>query len=116
MNLPYWFTPGFYGAMLGAVAVTAVGFLWGGWVTSFKAETMASVRAMSEIEAVLLPLCVAQSNADPQHSAKLAQLEDAASAERVDLLMKTGWATVPGTNEPNRILANACISKVSARF
>ena len=48
--------------------------------------------------------------------ATLAELKDASSYKRAEMLMKAGWATIPGTNEPNRYVANACMDKLAAQF
>ena len=40
MTTPEWLKPGLVGAGVGAVALAAVGFGWGGWVTGGAAESM----------------------------------------------------------------------------
>jgi len=116
MNIPEWLKPGLYGAAAGAVALAIVGFSWGGWMTSGTAEKMASNQARLEIVAALVPICIEQSKQDPQVMETLAQLKDASSYQRSDMLMKAGWATMPGSSDPNRQVASACMEKLAAQF
>lgn len=116
MNIPEWLRPGLYGAAAGAIALAIVGFSWGGWVTSGTAQKMASEHARFEVVAALVPICLQQSKQDPQAVATLAEIKDASSYKRAEMLMKAGWATIPGTNEPNRYVANACMDKLAAQF
>ena len=41
MTFPEWTKPGIYGALVGAVAVSILGFSWGGWTTAGGAKEMA---------------------------------------------------------------------------
>ncbi len=116
MNKPDWLKPGLLGAAAGAVALAVVGFSWGGWVTGGTAEKMASEQAKIQVVAALVPICVEQSSNDPLVTATLAQMKDASSYKRSDMLMKAGWATMPGSNDPNRSLATACMDKLAAQF
>ena len=116
MKTPEWLKPGLYGAGVGAMALTIVGFAWGGWVTGGTADKMASDLARLEVVAALVPICVEQSNQDPKVVETMAQLKVASSYQRSNLLMETGWATMPGANEPNRSLASACEDKLEAQF
>jgi hypothetical protein len=103
MNIPEWFKPGIKGAAVGAVALAIVGFTWGGWVTGGTAKEMAADQAKLEVVAALVPIC-------------LSQLREASSYQRSDMLMKAGWATMPGSSEPNRNVAKECIKVLSAQF
>ena len=108
-----WLKPGICGAAMGAVALAVVGFSWGGWVTGSKARSMASDQAHLEVVAALLPICIEQSKRDPKMSATLAEMKDVGPYQRSELLMKAGWATMPGSDDPNRAVANACAEKLS---
>lgn len=116
MNTPKWFKPGLYGAAVGAVALAVVGFSAGGWMTASKASEMASNRAHLEVVAALVPICLEQSKHDPDVTETLAQLKSADSYRRGDMLMKAGWATMPGSDGPNSYVARACAAKLSAQF
>lgn len=88
-----------------------VGFAWGGWVTGGTALQMSRQRADTAVTAALVPLCVAQSKADRGAIKKLAELRAITSSyEQQEFVTKTGWATVPGGESPNRDLAEACAS------
>ena len=114
MAAPAWLKPGLVGAGAGAVALTIAGFSWGGWVTGGTAEAMASDRARLEVVGALVPFCVALSQADPQQTRITAELAEAASYKRADILMKAGWATMPGAEEGDRDLAKACAVTLAA--
>jgi dienelactone hydrolase len=116
MNTPEWLKPGLQGAAVGAVALAIVGFSWGGWVTGGTAKQMASDQARLEVVAALVPICLEQSSQDPQVVATLARLKDTSSYQRSDLLMKAGWATMPGSSDPNREVARACTKQLAAQF
>ena len=116
MNIPEWLKPALYGAAAGAVALAIVGFSWGGWVTGGTAKQMAANQARSEVVAALVPICVQQSKQDPQVVDTLAQLRDAGSWQRSDMLMKAGWATMPGSSDPNREVARACMETLTAQL
>ena len=116
MNMPEWLKPGIYGAAVGAASLAIVGFSWGGWVTGNTAETLASNQARLEVIAALVPICVEQSNRDPQVVATLAELKGTSSYKRPDMLMEAGWATMPGSSDPNRDVARACTKVLAAEF
>ena len=116
MNIPEWLKPALYGAAAGAVALAIVGFSWGGWVTGGTAKQMASDQARLEVVAALVPICMEQSSQDPKVVETLAQLKDTSSYQRSNMLMNAGWATMPGSSDPNRDVARACMDKLAAQF
>ncbi len=116
MKIPQWLKPGLYGAGVGAIALAILGFSWGGWVTGGTAQKMASDQAKAEVVAALVPVCIQQSKQDPLLVATLAELKGAASYQRRDMLMKTGWATMPGSADPDRGVASACVQALAADF
>ncbi len=116
MNIPDWTKPGLYGAAIGAVALAIVGFSWGGWATGGTAQKMANDQSRLAVVAALVPICVEQSKNDPQNTAMLAKLKEASSYQRRDMLMKAGWATMPGSEDPDRNVAGACMDALAAQF
>ncbi len=116
MNIPEWLKPALYGAAAGAVALAIVGFSWGGWVTGGTAKQMASDQARLEVVAALVPICMEQSSQDPKVVETLVQLKDTSSYQRSNMLMKVGWATMPGSSDPNRDVARACMDNLAAQF
>lgn len=116
MNIPTGLKPGLQGAAVGAIALAIVGFSWGGWVTEGTAKKMAADQAEREVVAALVPVCVQQSSQDPNVVDILATLKDASSYKRSEMLMKAGWATMPGSSDPSHLLAKACMEKLAADF
>lgn len=116
MNTPDWLKPALYGAIVGAIALAIVGFSWGGWVTGGSADRMAAEKARHEVVAALVPICIEQSNQDPQAAETLARLKETNRYQRDELLMKAGWATMPGSNDPNRAVAGACMEQLALQF
>jgi hypothetical protein len=112
MKIPEWLKPGLYGATCGAIALAVVGFTWGGWVTGATARQMAAEQSKTDVVAALSLICVDQSKRDPQMTEKIAMLKAASSWSRGDLVLKNGWATMPGTAEGNRQVADACAIRV----
>ncbi|WP_373635693.1 hypothetical protein [Yoonia sp. SS1-5] len=110
MTFPEWTKPGIYGALGGAIAVSILGFSWGGWTTSGSAQTMAQDLAAEEVTLAMVPVCLNMSAADPERTEKLATLQDLSSFGRRNAMMETGWATRPGTDTPDRGLAAACLA------
>ena len=109
MQTPTWLKPALIGAVAGGIATALVGFNYAGWVSGRSAERMASQQSTAAVTAALLPVCVSQSKADPEATAKTAQLGALSSwYERRDFVMKAGWATMPAAQSPNGDLAAAC--------
>lgn len=109
MTFPEWTKPGVYGAIVGAIAATFLGFTWGGWTTGSNAAEMAKTFANDEVTQAMVPVCLDLSAADPERIAKIAVIQDANTYKRRQAVMDTGWATLPGTEKPSRDLAEACI-------
>jgi hypothetical protein len=114
MKTPEWLKPGLYGAGLGAIALAVVGFNWGGWVTGGTARAMASDQSRTDVVTALSLICVDQSKRDPLLAERVAALKAASSWTRGDLVMKNGWATMPGTIDGNSQVAKDCAEKLSA--
>ena len=112
MKTPEWLKPGAYGAACGAIALAVVGFTWGGWVTGSTARERATDQAKTEVVAALATICLEQSKHDPRMAERLAELKTTATYSRSELIMKSGWATMPGSPDANRQVANACIERL----
>ncbi|MBT8155513.1 hypothetical protein KMP13_16905 [Epibacterium ulvae] len=110
MTFPEWTKPGVYGATIGAIAISIIGFTWGGWTTANTAEEMAQSYATEEVTLAMVPVCLNRSQVDAERSAKLATLQGASRFQRRSAMMDTGWATLPGTETPSRDLADACLA------
>jgi hypothetical protein len=108
-QLPKETSPFLWGAVTGAVALSIIGFAWGGWVTGGTAERAAATRADAAAISALTPICVSQFQASPKSRASLVALKETKSWEQADYVRNGGWATMPGTKgEPSRELAAAC--------
>ncbi len=102
---------GAWGAVIGSIITMIVGFSWGGWTTSTTANQLATTRAEAAVTSTLVPFCVAQQKTDATMAKKLGELRAITSSyEQTDFVMKAGWATFPGTADPNRNVAEACAS------
>lgn len=110
MNTPEWLKPGLYGAAIGAALIAVVGFSWGGWVTGSTANDRAMAMARDDVVASMVPVCLDISGTDPERASKLETIRAATSYRRRDALMDAGWATVPGSDGPNRDIAQACLA------
>ncbi len=108
MNIPVWLKPGIFGAIVGAVVVSVVGFSWGGWMTGASADELASDRSRDSVIEALVPVCLDIARTDPNRMTQLAAMRAGSSFARRDAIMAAGWATVPGADAPNRDLASAC--------
>lgn len=109
MTFPEWTKPGIYGAIAGAIAISILGFSVGGWTTGGSAQEMAEDLAEKEVTQAMVPLCVSMSKSDPERIAKMATIQEASGFSRRKAVLDTGWATLPGEENPNRDLAAACV-------
>jgi hypothetical protein len=98
-----------WGAVAGAIALAIVGFSWGGWVTGGSAETLATSRAATAVVVALTPICVEKFRQAADASANLTEMKKATYvSDKSKFVEKGGWATMPGSTEPNSAVARAC--------
>jgi hypothetical protein len=108
-SIPKWIKPAIWGGVVGSVLTMIFGFGYGGWTTSDTAARLARQQSDTAVTAALVPLCIAQSKADRAGLKKMGELKALTSSyEQRDFVTKTGWATVPGSEDPNREVAEAC--------
>jgi hypothetical protein len=112
MKTPEWLKPGLYGAVIGAVFVGVVGFTWGGWVTGGTSNDRAMAMSRTDVVASMVPVCLDMARSDPTRADKLATIRAASTYQRRDALMTAGWATMPGTDAPDRDIAQACLKEL----
>ena len=98
----------FWSCVASMVLTLIVGFSWGGWVTGGTARQTAETMTSDAIVRRLAPICVVQSARDMGKGAKLVALKDESSWQRGEYVGKQGWATMPGEQEPDRRVAEAC--------
>jgi len=101
-------------AILGAIVITMiVGFSWGGWVTGGTAQAMGETMADDAVVQRLAPICVFQFNQDPDKAQKLTEFNDARTYQRDDYVKEQGWATMPGEDQPDSQVADACAKLIA---
>ena len=98
----------FWNAIVGAIIISIVGFSWLGWVTGGTAQQEAKQSAKKSVNDRLAKICVYQFGKDPEKDLKLKELKEKSSYEKDDYVMKQGWATMPGEEEPERVVADKC--------
>ena len=91
-----------------AVLTMIIGFTWGGWVTEGTARTMAAGAGEDAVVKRLAPICVVRFNDDAKRTEKLTALKDLSAWQQSDYVKKQGWATMPGEQEPEGKVADAC--------
>jgi hypothetical protein len=109
MEAPIWLKPAISGGLVGAVATMIVGFSYGGWMLGSSADKMAEQRSTAAVTEALVPVCIGQSNADPEAAGKLAALKALTSSyQQREFVMKSGWATIAASDAPSGDVAEAC--------
>jgi hypothetical protein len=113
-RIPQWFKPAVTGGIAGAVVIAIVGFSAGWVVTSGSAHAMAEQQGEKAVIAALTPICVAQFKGQTPEirTTKLAALQGESSWARGDYVEKQGWATMPGSKEPEDEVADACATEL----
>ena len=104
--------PGLWGAIGGAIALSIIGFAWGGWVTGGTAQKMAEEMAEDAVVGRLAPICVEQFSQDSEKDQKLKELKEESSWTRGSYVQKEGWATIPGEKNPDNKVADKCAELV----
>jgi len=112
MRVPVWVKPGVWGAVVGAIAISILGFSEMGWTTGGTADRMATERANAAVVAAFVPFCVAKAQQDAD-GAKLVKLGgETSSYSRRQIVTDAGWATMLGMTSPDNALASACSDKL----
>ena len=105
--------PGIWGAVIGAAAISVLGFSSFGWTLGGTAERMAQERGQTAVVAVLAPICVEKFQHQADASAKLVEFNKVPSWDRRSIIEKGGWATVPGNDGPNSAVVTACAERLA---
>jgi hypothetical protein len=93
------------GSVIGAVII---GFGFGGCVTGGTARDMAVQSGKDAVIQRLVPICVYQFNQDPEKDQKLSELKETSRYQQDDYVKDQGWATMPGEDQPDNKVADAC--------
>lgn len=94
----------FWSAIALIILTIIMGFTWGGWVTGGNAQSMAGDAVTQRLGLI----CVGQSDQDPEKAQKLAELKKISAYQRDDYVREQGWATMPGEEQPDSKVADAC--------
>jgi hypothetical protein len=100
--------------VLSIIATMAVGFTWGGWVTSGTATKMADTAAEGARASLAAEVCTAQFNRNPDAAVQLAALNKLDSWDRADFIRKGGWANIPGIKDPVSGSADLCAQQLAS--
>ena len=106
--LPAGWKPFSLGALAGAVIITWTGFDALGWKTASASETLGKRQAETAVVHALASICDARYRNDANFPSHLAALQKLERYSRGELVSKEGWATMPGSKEPNREVGQAC--------
>jgi hypothetical protein len=112
MNIPEWVKPAAWGAVLGMLAMSTVGFSAMGWQSARDAESIAKDRADIAVVAALVPFCVVKAQQDPD-GWKLAKLRaEQSSSARSQIVSDSGWAHLTGPATPDWAIVRECSDKL----
>ena len=106
--LPAGWKPFSLGALVGAIIITWTGFDALGWKTASAVETLGKRQADTAVVSALATICDARFRAEADFSVRLAALEKVERYSRGEAVWKAGWATMPGSKEPNQEVGRAC--------
>jgi hypothetical protein len=101
---------GIWGLIIGACVTMIVGFSWGGWSTSSTTKNIAQ-EAVVNSEAVI---CVAQFRQIENYAEKMKEFEETTSYSRAEFIGKGGWDKMPGQNEADYQVAQACANELES--
>ena len=96
MRFPTNIKPLAWGFIGGAIACMIIGFSWGGWVTGSTARNQRTAAAHDAVVAALAPICAERFRTQIDGPAKIAELAKASSWERGNVVVKSGFALMPG--------------------
>lgn len=102
------------GAVAGSALTIILGFGFAGWQLQTNAERRAELRVNAAVVAALTPICVEKFRSAADVKATLVALNATDSWRRDDFVEKGGWATFPGSGQPNSAVAEACAKALSA--
>lgn len=100
--------------VLGAILVVLyLGFSRGGWVTDGTSQQRADTSVEEAVIARLVPICIAQFNADPGKDEKMIAFQELTNTSRRSTFVKEqGWATMPGEAEADNKVALECGNQI----
>ncbi|MBL0933875.1 MAG: hypothetical protein IBJ07_03900 [Rhizobiaceae bacterium] len=107
-------TAWFWSGVTIAIATMVIGFTAGGWTTGGTAAEMAEDAARDARAELASAICVHRFAAAPDASTKWAELKDASSYERDNLIEDAGWTTFAAMEEAVPGAADMCADNLVA--
>ena len=101
-------TPLLWGVAVGAIGATALGFATGFWMTTSKAEAVATDRASGAVVVALAPICLKNYQGSSDSEAHLTALKQLDEWKHANFIEERGWAKMPGSESTNSLVASAC--------
>jgi len=116
-GMPTWTTPAVMGGIVGAIAITVIGFSADWVVSKGDAIRQAEEQANREVISALTPICVTQFKqlAQKKEATHIAALKEKRSWDQGSYVENQGWATMPGSEQPNDDVAEACADALLER-
>jgi hypothetical protein len=109
--------PGIWGAVIGAVAISVIGFSYFGWTLGSTAERMAKERAQTAVVSALAPICVDNFRHQADSATRLVEFKKVSSSwDRRAIIEKGGWATMPGNDAADSAVVSACAEQLGSRL
>jgi alpha/beta superfamily hydrolase len=102
------------GAFAGFIATVVIGFSWGGWTLGSTAKEHAVKSAAAAVVTVLAPICADKFRQAADAPANMTELKKTNSWQQDTYIEKGGWATFPGMTAPDRNVAQACATMLTA--
>jgi hypothetical protein len=106
--------PFFAGILTGAIIAPIVMFSAGWIVTSGASNAAVKDSAQDAVVASLAPICVMQFDAATGRGDHLAKLKALSQWDRSEFVTKNGWATMPGAESANSLVASECARRLAA--
>jgi hypothetical protein len=103
----------FAGMLAGAIVMPIVLFSAGWIVTSGAAGAAVKQSAQDAIVASLAPICVSQFPQGDGRAGQLAKLKALSQWSRPDYVTQNGWATMPGGDASNGLVASECARRLA---
>ena len=103
-----------WGMGVGAIMLLIVIFSAGWVVTSGSADAKVALIVQDVVISHLAPIAVAQFMLDPNRKERLKEMKELESWKRGEYVQKQGWATMPGSESPNRVIDYEVVKRIMA--
>jgi hypothetical protein len=100
-------------SLVGASALTmAIGFTWGGWMTTGRASVMTDLAVRDARAKLVADLCVHNFVSSSDAAENLKALKAKSSWERDDFINEGGWAKIAGIDGTVAKAADTCADQL----